>query len=48
MIVIAKIVYDPKLKRFDIQAEDGLEGARFVTVVDLEAVGPRVAGAEEV
>ena len=46
VIVIAKIVYDRKLKKFDIQAEDGLQGARFVTSVDLEAVGPLGASTE--
>jgi len=47
VIVIANIVYDRKLKKFDIQAEDGLDGATFVTTVDLEAVTPNIADAEE-
>jgi hypothetical protein len=38
VIVIAKILYDRTKKRFHIQAEDGLDGARFVTSVDLETI----------
>jgi hypothetical protein len=34
--LIAKIVYNHDLKKFDIEAVGGLEGARFVTKVDLD------------